>query len=127
MKPLTLTQKTKVRFASNQQFIQQELNLTELEHNELLLEIGCRFLENEFPRNNSLSEKWYLEYAYSNSFWKWWKLEWNNWLSLLIEKQSFYNGATIEKAMEILLHRSGTKESFNKQYIKTLHNGNTRI
>ncbi len=118
--------KVKEKFLSNQQFI-QELGISELEYKNLILEIGCNYLEQEFPRRESYSEKWYLEYAYSKSFWKWWKLEWNNWLTDLIERHSFYNGATLEKAMAILIHRNGTKDSFYHNYIKLIHNGSTNL
>ncbi len=128
MKPKTTKiKKVKAKFKSNQQFVQNELRLSELDQGHLMVKIGCEFLEQEYPRGESYSERWYLEYAYSKSFWKWWKLEWNNWLTDLIEKHSFYNGATIEKAMSILIHRNGTKDSFYNNYIKLIHNGNTSL
>jgi len=127
MKPATLIQQTKQKYAHNLLFIQQELKMSELELDHLMVEVGCKFLEQDFPRNDPYYDKWYKEYSYAKSFWKWWKLEWNNWLTQLIDKQTFYNGITLQQAMELLIHRNGTKHSFNSNYIKLIHNGETQL
>ena len=122
----TKIQEVKEKFESNQQFI-QKLGVSDLEYKNLFLEIGCEFLEERYPIHIERYYCWYQEFAFSKSFWQWWKLEWNNWLSSLIKKDSKRLSEAFPRSMRLLKLRLGTNTSFQENYLKINHNGSTKI
>lgn len=123
---VTHVKKQKIEFESNQQFI-QSLGISDVEYKNLMLEVGCEFLEELFPRNEQEYETWYKEIAYSKTFWNWWKVEWNSWLSYLIKRGAVELKTAFPWSMRLVKTKYGTNKSFQDQYLKLIHNAQTRL
>lgn len=123
---ITQVRKVKEKFKSNQQFI-QNLGISEIEYKNLILDVGCEFLEERYPLNEEVYYSWYQEFAFSKSFWQWWILEWNNWLAYLIQKGTLELSIAFPYSMRLLNTREETHTAFQQQYLKIHHNGNTSL
>ena len=75
---LTKVVKTLQKYASNQAYILQVVNLSEFEYNNLLFEFGCKFLEELYPKGTPHYE-YYTKFSRDVMFWKWWKAEFKQW------------------------------------------------
>ncbi len=112
----THIQRVRTDFASNLQFI-RSIGITEQEYYNMILEIGCKFLEERYPYNKAEYYKWYQEFAFSKSFWQWWKLEWNNWMLRMRDSKKI-QPSNVWGIMELLPHRLSTQKSFEEQFLK---------
>ena len=67
-------------YASNRQRILTELELTELDYNNLLLTVGCEFVEQYHPL-----ELMQERIKYDPAYWLWFRNEWSRWEALTLK------------------------------------------
>ncbi len=94
-------------FASNQAYILQVANLTEIEHNQIVYETGIQFLRNLYPEGTSFEEAFSI-HERSVLFWNWWKAEFKKWES------EFLDFLEINKVIAFSLN-------FYKRNLKEIH------
>lgn len=121
--PKTRLQKLIKKYESNQHFIHQITNLSKDDYSLAVFETGIMFLEQLYPRS-TMFESHYKKYAYSQSFWKWWKVEWKKWENDLVNYLALSSLKLSQKIwldeMQQLAHDRHTEISFTENYLKKL-------
>lgn len=105
----------------NRQFIQEATELSELEYNTLLFNIGTEFLTETYGE----AQPEYIRFSRMPFFWKWWRQEYFLWEQELLKHcadcqfvptMEFY-----EQEMRVLAHDRVTDMSF-VQFLKNCKN-----
>ena len=110
-------------FASNQQYIQKVANLTEVEYNTILFDMGMLFLEERFPAK-PVYEEYFLMHTRNKKFWNWFIMEYKAMEHKIISQ---YRNSDIPLRLESYILRMNTiivnrfvERSFNHHYLRNV-------
>lgn len=108
-------------FVSNQRFIQTELEISTTEYFSEIMELGCLFLENQYPINDPDYTKLHNFHRNNRAFWQFFQLEVKNFESKLIEKQGGELTRILwRREVENFCFSTKLQIAFNNQYIRLL-------
>lgn len=123
----TKEQKALQKYASNQAYILQVVNLNKFEYYNFVFELGCKFLEDIYPPNTQY-HKFYTKISRDKMFWSWWRVEFYNWQAELIDLIQHHNIKLTHKIfieeMEVLHADGRTEANYYNIYLKKLSKHN---
>jgi len=118
------TQEVQEKYASNQQWIQKKTGISEDELFMFKTEIGCRLLEEIYPRHGEY-EVHYQKHSKNPDYWKWFRLVWAKWdANFILYKESFLLTASDYKSdMEQIVMDNGVHDNYSNTYLKLMFDG----
>lgn len=109
------------KIARQQQTIQELTGMSDFQYKQEIFDFGMQFLHTLFTNDHVMIRA----FSTQESYWKWFRTEWNNWQAELLE---FVHQNKVNLTYELwvsetmpMLHDALTEQGF-KNYLKMFHN-----